>query len=111
MDIKYIIPLLTPSAVDCPSSFSKTARHMAHCAFECRNKAKIKKQKTNLDFKLYIIRRNQDINQHSSYSYIQPHWKCDLCYFLMFFKIIGNCPNISYQNKRYDNNGKQNMGY
>ena len=56
MDIKYIIPLFTPSAVDCPSSVSKTARHMAHCAFAIMNDTKNKKQKTNIDLILCIIR-------------------------------------------------------
>jgi len=27
------MPLLTPFAVDCPTSLSKTALHIAHCAF------------------------------------------------------------------------------
>ena len=56
MDIKYIMPLLTPCAVDCPSSLSKTARHIAHCEFAIIDATKNRKQKTNIVLILCIIR-------------------------------------------------------
>jgi len=102
MDIKYIIPLLTPSAVDCPSSLSKTARHMAHWAFVSSMEKNINTQRITLGFILCIIRGNHNIYNYPGYGYIQPHWKSEFGYFFMPFNIIGYGPNISNQHKRYN---------
>ena len=54
--IKYIMPSLTPSAVNCPSSLSKTALHIAHCAFPLKKKRIKKSKKTSFRF---IFKRNK----------------------------------------------------
>lgn len=54
-DIKYTIPLLTPLAVEWPSSLSNTARHIAHWALASKRKNREKTISAILDFRLYII--------------------------------------------------------
>lgn len=101
--IKYTIPLLMPAAALWPSSFSKTARHIAHCASAGMDTKRTKINMINTLF-LDIVRRNHDVNHHTRNSHIQPQRERDLCYFFMLFNIIGDTSYIGNQYKRNDNN-------
>lgn len=71
MAIKYTIPLLIPAAALWPSSFSKTARHIAHCASAGME---MNKTKINMIYTLFldIVRRNHNVNHHARNGYVQP---------------------------------------
>lgn len=79
------MPELIPSAmVSLP--FSTTALHIAHWAEAIRLENKTKK-KVIIDLYLTIIGRYHNIYNHTSNSYIQPKWKGNFRYFLVFFKL------------------------
>ena len=86
--MRYTIPSLTASAFLPPSSDSRAARHMAHCAFtanEDQHSTAVKKRYLSL---VCIVRTDHQINNYAGDGHVKPNWERVFCDFFVVFKFL-----------------------